>query len=126
MDTFFAHENQAAQPSLSQAGKLRSGNKADLLECLELHEKQSINAPVVDAKFLDGAAVVQMLNTGMAKTFQDYADMVFLPYVSNQLATTNRVNIVWDTYYRQLKRDNQAKEGQRHPETSCSNYSITS
>ena len=54
--------------------------------------------PVVDAKFFDGAAVVQMLNPRMAKTFQEYADLVFLPYVSNQLATTQRVDIVWDVY----------------------------
>ena len=112
LDTFFAHENQAAPPSLSQAGNLRSGKKSDLLECLELHEQQSINAPVVDAKFLDGAAVVQMLNTGMAKTFQEYADMVFLPYVSDQLATTNRVDIVWDTYITDsLKETTRQKRG---------------
>ena len=53
-----------------------------------------------------------MLNTGMAKTFQEYADMVFLPYVSNQLATTNRVDIVWDTYITgSLKETTRQKRG---------------
>jgi len=42
------------------------------------------NAPVVDAKLLDGAFVVQMLNPGAVKTFQEYADIVFLPYVFHQ------------------------------------------
>ena len=51
--------------------------KSDLLHCLELEEKQLLHAPNVDAIFLDGAAVVQMLNPGGAKTFQEYADYGF-------------------------------------------------
>ena len=47
---------------------------------------------------LDGAAVVQMLNPGTAKTFQEYANNVFSSYVSSQLATTQRVDLVWDVY----------------------------
>jgi len=38
--------------------------------------------PVVDAAILDGAAVVQMLNPGTSKTFQEYADAVFVSYIS--------------------------------------------
>jgi len=34
--------------------------------------------PVVDD---NGAAVVLMLNPGTVKSFQEYADKVFLPYV---------------------------------------------
>ena len=79
LDMFFSHENQAAPPSLSQGGQLRLGTKADLLDCLELDEKQSSDTPVVDAKFFDGAAVVHMLSPKMAKMFQEYADVVFLP-----------------------------------------------
>lgn len=98
LDKFFTHENQAAPPSLSVGGKIRLGTKADLLHCLELEEKQSANTPVVDVKLLDGAAIVQMLNPGMARTFQEYADQVFTSYVSTQLATTQRVDVVWDVY----------------------------
>jgi len=50
-----------------------------LLHCLELEEKQLLHAPNVDAIFLDGAAVVQMLNPGGAKTFQEYSGVVFTP-----------------------------------------------
>ena len=35
LDDFFRHENQPYPPSLSKAGKLRSGTKSDLLDCLE-------------------------------------------------------------------------------------------
>ncbi len=92
------HENQATPPSLSLGGKLRLGNKADLLSYLGLEEVQSTCTPAVYSKLLDGAAVVQMLNPGMAQTFQQYSDLVFLPYISNQLTTARRVDIVWDVY----------------------------
>ena len=36
---------------------------------------------IPNAKFLDGAAVVQMLNPGTAKTFLDYAEQVCLPTI---------------------------------------------
>ena len=78
---FFAHENQASPPSLSLGGKLRSGTKADLLNCLELEEYQSTSTPVVEAKFLDGAAIVQTLDPGTAKSFQEYGDEVFIPHI---------------------------------------------
>ena len=42
--------------------------------------------------------MVQMLNPGTTKTFLDYAEQVFLPYVSAQLENTTRVDIVWDVY----------------------------
>ena len=98
LDTFFMHENQSAPPSLSQGGKIRLGTKADLLRCLELENFWETNTPVVNAKFFDGAALVQMLRPGTAKTFQDYADAVFTPYVSSQLESVERLDIVWDVY----------------------------
>ena len=98
LDAFFSHENQATPPSLSIGGEIWLGTKADLLECLEVEKFQVANAPIVDVKLLDGAAVVQMLNPGAVKTFQEYADTVFLPYVFQQLSTAKRVDIVWDEY----------------------------
>lgn len=112
LDQFFAHENQSAPPSLSVGGKLRNGKKADLLSCLQLERLQTTSAPAVDAKFLDGAAVVQMLNPGTAKTFQNYADLIFMPYVKSQLQSTDRVDIVWDVYIpNSLKNATREKRG---------------
>ena len=68
------------------------------MPCLEVETAAPEASPLVDAKFLDGAAVVQMLNSGTAKTFLDYAEQVCLPYVSAQLENTTRVDIVWDVY----------------------------
>ena len=42
--------------------------------------------------------MVQMFNPGTAQTFLDYAEHVFLPYVSAQPENTTRVDIDWDVY----------------------------
>ena len=75
------------------------GTMTDLLQCLEssfVSEPQ--NTPEVDAIILDGAAIVQMLNPGTAKVFQDYADLVFEPYIYTRLDKTSRADVVWDVY----------------------------
>ena len=82
VDQFFSHENHACPSSLSQGGKLRLGSKSDLMPFLEVETAAPEASPLVDAKFLDGAAVVQMLNPGTANTFLNYVEQVFLPYVS--------------------------------------------
>ena len=111
MDTFFAHKNQATTSSLSLGGKIRPNTKSDL-HCLELHEKQLLQAPNVDAIFLDGAAVVHILHSGTARTFQDYADMVFSSCIFSQLQNPNRVDIVWDVYMEDsLKATTREKRG---------------
>ena len=98
VDQFFFHENHACPPSLSQGGNLQFGSQADIMPCLEVETAEPEASPLVDAKMLDGAAVVQMLNPGTAKTFLDYVEQVFLSYVSAQLKNTTRVDIVWDVY----------------------------
>ena len=112
LDTFFAHENQATPPSLSLGGKIRPSAKSDLLHCIELCEKQLLQAPNVDAIILDGAAVVHMLHPGTARAFQDYADTVFGSYILSQLQNADRVDIVWDVYMEDsLKATTREKRG---------------
>ena len=79
LDQFFQHENQAYPPALSQMGKLRIGTKSDLVGFLE----QDLSpTPIVQVVLLDGAAIVNMLRSGFANTFSDYANQVFLPYIT--------------------------------------------
>ena len=52
--------------------------------------------PSVDAKCLNGAAVVRMLPLGSAKTFQEYASKVFNPHMLAHLKTADRISTVWD------------------------------
>lgn len=98
LDTFFSHENQAAPPSLSNGGKMRTGVKADLIKCLEVECFETNTAPTVDVTIFDGAAVVQMLNPGTSTTFEEYAEQIFLPYISSHLKVNSRLDIVWDIY----------------------------
>ena len=98
LDEFFRHENQACPPSLSVAGKLHLGTKSDMLVCMEgLSEAQS-EAPNTTNVVIDGAAIVQMLKPGNAETFKEYAQQIFIPYISGQLQHVSRLDLVWDSY----------------------------
>ena len=92
LEEFFKHENQPAPPSLSAMGKLRVGQKSDLLQCL--WQTTVHKPPEVDVKILGGAAVVNMLTPRLCKTFGDYAQTVFLPYIVAQVQDVRR----WMSY----------------------------
>ena len=95
---FFKYENQPWPPALYKLGNLRDGNTSDLLHILEGPDRVGYERPPVDAILLDGAVIVHMLSPGTAKTFQEYTDNVFIPYVRRQLESTNRVDVIWDVY----------------------------
>lgn len=115
LDEFFAHENQACPPALSHMGKMRLGKKSDLVGCLEdliPPRENAAASPSVEVMILDGAAIVNMLAPGNAKTFSEYASQVFLPYITSQLQHTSRVDIDWDEYCPEsLKTDTRKKRG---------------
>ena len=61
-----------------------------------------------------------MLQPGTAKTFNDYAITVFIPYTICQLQNIVRLDIVWDVYD-SLKTDIHSRRGRgikRHVESS--------
>ena len=47
---------------------------------------------------IDGAAIILMMKPAAAKTFDEYAQQVFIPYISSQLCSVSSVDLVWDTY----------------------------
>ena len=98
LEEFFAHENSTFSPSLSQFGNLRLGTKSDLVHCLERHSQVTFEHPPVDALVIDGAVIVNMLKPTGCQTFQDYSSNVFNPYITRQLSTVQRLDIVWDVY----------------------------
>ena len=73
-------------------------NQTYTVQCLEKCAESKANVPTTDVTILDGAVVVNMLRHITAKTCDDYALKVFLPYVERQLEHANRVDIVWDQY----------------------------
>ena len=52
----------------------------------------------VDAYVLDGAVIVQMVQPGCSKTFDEYREKIFLPYIQAILKNVNRLDIVFDVY----------------------------
>lgn len=53
---------------------------------------------LVKAKVFDEAVVVQMLHPKTTLTLEVYVETIFVPYLTTQLQTAERLDIVWDTY----------------------------
>ena len=79
LSTFFAHENQAAPPSLSENGLLRLSKKKPKIQIQ--------------------AVYINMLIPATGKRFRDYAIHTLVPYIKNISSNVNRVDIVWDRYF---------------------------
>ncbi|KAH3774844.1 hypothetical protein DPMN_176237 [Dreissena polymorpha] len=98
LDIFFEHKNHAWPPSIAENNKIRLGSKADLLKCLEREEESPEMSPPVEVSIQDGAAIVQSLDPNRSdkrvQTFSDYALKLVLPYLSQQLMSVNRVDVV--------------------------------
>jgi hypothetical protein len=109
---FFSHEVQSFPPSLSDFGKIHlPPNKSQILS--EVIPKDEFDPPVqFDCTILDGAAIVHMLKTGSAKTFEEYSETVFIPHLKGYLASTDRLDIIWDRYLaNSLKATTREKRG---------------
>ena len=112
LDEFFAFENQPWPPSLAQSGNLRSGQKAGLIKCILNQAADPPSNFQADAVILDGAVIVQMLPVKTARTFEEYFNTIFAPYVLHQLETANRVDLVFDDYRKDsLKTSTREKRG---------------
>ncbi len=110
---FFKHENHANPPSISEYGSLRKGNKADFLKCIENCGKSILESPRTTVKILDGAAIVQMMPPGCAKTFGQYSSL-FVESVKKEFRSESmrRIDVVFDRYFPDsLKSDTREKRG---------------
>ncbi|KAG1652706.1 hypothetical protein GQR58_026116 [Nymphon striatum] len=47
---------------------------------------------------IDGAAIVQMLKPAACKNFREYAQKIFIPYMSTRFQYSSHLDLVWDTY----------------------------
>ena len=113
LNTFFQHENHPYPPSLSDRGKLQLGEKSELLNILLQESQAEKELPTsFDVKVLDGAAIVYLLSPTNATTFDEYASNVFIPYIKKQLDTSERIDVVWDTYVtNSIKESTREKRG---------------
>ena len=112
MSDFFKHENSRFPPSLSYKGKLRSGTKSHILECLPCLPDRGKNPSTKKATVivLDMPAVIHMVKPSKAHFFSEYIPKHLLPFLQGQMTnSTTRVDAVWD----------------RYPETSLKNQTRT-
>ena len=65
---------------------------------LEYLSPSQTNTTGTTCMVLDGAAIKQMMKPAAVKTYDEYAQEVFIPYISSQLRSVSRVDLVWDTY----------------------------
>ena len=112
LEEFFVHEIQSFPLSLSDLGKLHLPNtKSDLLKCFE-QSVLSDPPSSYDCMVFDGAVIVHCLPTKAVGTFNEYAEKVFIPYISKHLQHFTRVDIVWDLYIPDsLKESTREKRG---------------
>ena len=82
--------------------------------------------PVVDLKAINEAAAMHIFTpTTACKTFQDYADKVFLPL--RKKLNVKRLDIVWDQYVENsLMDDARESRGQGIQKRVVSTFSIAS
>jgi len=116
LSEFFSYENQPSPPSLSVHGQLRSCTKSDIIGCLTNLAEDSVPSmvtPAVEAKLFDVAALVHMLQPGLATIFEEYSSLVFLPFLRSQCSPgVRRVDVVWDVYIpNSLKNATREKRG---------------
>ena len=94
---FFSHENHPWPPSLSDNGQIRlPTKKSDLVGLLNISQEEPPTK--FDVKVFDGTAIVHMLPTNHATTFNDYSCTIFIPWLQQQIQNTDRLDIVWDLY----------------------------
>ncbi|KAJ8397883.1 hypothetical protein AAFF_G00435720 [Aldrovandia affinis] len=99
LDEFFAHENQACPPALSQMGKIRLGTKSDLVGCLEgliTPRENDAASPPVEVMILDGAAIVNMLapDENKVELFAFLATRIATTETEKQIIITNHQEVL--------------------------------
>ena len=98
LDEFFAHENHAYPPSISNFGMLRLGDKSDLLKMLQDTGTKPHDCRF-ECKIFDGGALIHFLSPKNATLlFSEYSHQIFLPFLERELSTVKRVDVVWDRY----------------------------
>ena len=116
MEEFFSHETLQYPPALASSGRIRSGNKSDLVKCIQpLSYTETVsNQPKVPAAVLEGSVLVNLANPNKNQSFKDHATDVFYPQIRKQMNEYSalQVDIVFDTYKDQsLKGSTRVKRG---------------
>lgn len=78
---------------------MRKGNKSDLLTCFASASEPVREIPSATVTILDGAAIVHIVKPDGCKTFAEYANQRFVPFIIRIFGgSIKRAHLVWDTY----------------------------
>ena len=105
MNRFFSLETLKHPPALSKYGQMYSGNKSDLINCIEEipNNSSTIPASKVSAAVLEGSALVKWIKPKKNQIFQSYTLDEFESQVANHQREYSPQRQAWqmsvfDTY----------------------------
>jgi len=105
---FFAHESQKLPPLLAEnEEKIYHSRKSKVLDCLHKEIEGRLSSmdfqeslTHFDSVVIDGGALIHsLIPRAGAVTFENYLTKHFLKHLQMELRKTQRLDIVWDTYW---------------------------
>ena len=99
MDQFFSHKTLKYPTALTKCDEMRSGEKRDLLKCLQPTPTQS-HLPSASAAALEGSVLVNMIKPKKNQTFGDYCSQMLIPQLQKYTREydAQRIDAVLDAY----------------------------
>ena len=100
MDEFFSHETLSQPPALSKNTEMRSGDKSQLVKCLDQLSNNQVQVPKVLAGVFERSVLVNMLKPKKNQTFERYCIDTVQPEIQKYVTEYNaqRMDNVFDTY----------------------------
>ena len=96
---FYKYENHREPPALCDNGLMRSGNKSDILKCLNVPKTRSDSTKNATLMVADMPGVVHAVGPAQACTFKDYVSMNLVSYLREFTTNSLReMRLMWDDY----------------------------
>ena len=82
LSTFFSHENQNFPPAFSEYENMKApDNKSNLLKRVITTADVCDDGEICNCTIYDGGALIHTLHPKTVRTFQEYSDKLFFPYI---------------------------------------------
>ena len=118
------HENSTSPPSFTHNGQMHAGCKSDIIPCL-VQRVPGLDQQIpfrTTAHIIDGPVIVHSLSPqkkANVSTFEDFAKLIFIPYILEILEHTKRLDLVFDDYLRDSPSLKQAARDRRGTGERC-------
>ena len=114
MDEFFSHETLSQPPALSKNKEMRSGDKSQLVKCLDQLSNNQLQVPKVLVGVFERSVLVSVLKPKKNQTFERYCINIVQPEIQKYVTEYNaqRMDNVFLTYKKDsLKSQTRLKRG---------------